>query len=163
MKQKWNPSARHVPASTVWQTSVELAVIDATPGRLMSPDTIVDLQLVNRQAYHNMVRGPATPEALGIVINALNMAMLLCEAGIGEEWVDVVIKAQEGAFRAKVRGETTDRWGFDGPAIAVIDQALDVHEAQVEVATRDELMQAIQEMHRRIDDGHVFETAPAES
>lgn len=156
MKAAWNPATRPRPASTVWETRIELDVIAADPRRPMQQDKQDDVALFYRFAFDAMQQGRGSEEQWGTVVFTLNMAVLLCERGYGPEWEDLLNRALEGAFRAKVRADKTGRWGFDGPALSAIREALEVHEAQMAAATQADILAARDEMHRRIDSGNVF-------
>jgi hypothetical protein len=103
-----------------------------------------------------MRSGRGDEQQWGTVVFTLNMAMLLAEAGYGPEYEPLLARALEGAFRARLRADQSGKWGFDGPALTAIAEALEVHEAQLEAATQADILAARDEMKRRINAGIVF-------
>lgn len=91
---------------------------------------------------------------------ALNIAMLLCEEDIGARYLQLFIAAQEAIFRAWMRGERTGSYRLDGPGIATITEALEVHDAQLEVALRGDLARAERTMLQRLDEGNHYMAEP---
>jgi len=93
------------------------------------------------------------------VVCSLNVALALSERGIGAEYQPYMIKALDGAFRAKVRAAGGKAWRYDGEAISAIREALEIHDEQIKLATREQLRNALREVHRRTADGNVYEAA----
>lgn len=102
----------------------------------------------------------APHEAWSSLCEAINIALLLCEDGIGAEYRELFIEAQEAIFRASARGYHLGTFQLDGPAIATISQALVVADAQLEVALRDDLARAERTMIERINEGNFFTAEP---
>ena len=122
----------------------------------MSDEQTVDLSVANWVAFNNMTLQSSSEFDWNIVTGALNMAMVLAEGGIGDEHMDLFLRALDGTFRAKLRGEKTGVWRFDGEALNNIRTALELHDQQCKLSTRMEMVQTIQTVRRRVDDGHVY-------
>lgn len=126
------------------------AIVDAFAARLpMATDKQQDVSLVAHQALTALTQGNGTEfdyEALAV---AMNLSMLLTEIGVGREYLAVAIAGQEAIVRCKARAERTGKWGLDGPAIAALEHALELHDQQVEIATQAQMSAALREMHRR--------------
>jgi hypothetical protein len=161
MKQQWSVQQRQLPVSTVFEIRHHMHLLD--PHFPMNEVDFAELMVFNWKALDNLVMGRGYEEALAIVGNMLNLALLLAEKGIGHEYVDDINQALEAVFRAKVRGSKTDKWGFDGPGLAAVKAAYDVHEAQLGLATRNEIINAIAAIRQRIEQGHVFYQEPIKS
>jgi hypothetical protein len=82
--------------------------------------------------------------------------MALAEAGIGEEYEQDIVKALDGAFRAKIRSGKSGSFRLDGEALQAIELALRVHDQQMEIATRAEITEAMTLVARRIEEGNVY-------
>lgn len=123
----------------------------------MTDDQISDLALAFRLAFANMLNGHADEQNWSTIVCSLNIGLIMAEKGIGQEYEPQFNIALEGAFRAKIRGDRTGAWGFDGPAIQAIKEAFSIHEAQIELATKAQILDAMHEVHRRIDEGNIFE------
>ena len=102
--------------------------------------------------------GEATESAWAVLAQASNMALLLAEKEIGDEWLPQIKSAQDALMRAAHRGKRTGRWGLDGDGIRAIETALEVHDQQIALATRAEILSALATLRARIDKGHVLET-----
>jgi hypothetical protein len=109
------------------------------------------VQLKHHQATHAVW----TP-----LCEAINIAMLLAEDDIGLHYLQLFIDAQEAIFRAWMRGERTGSYRLDGPGIAKITEALEVHDAQLEVALRGDLAKAERTMLQRLDEGNHYMAEP---
>lgn len=125
----------------------------------LGPVQMTDLSLAFRLAFQNMIGGCANEEQWSTCVGSLNIAMVLAERGFGLEHEPLLVKALDGAFRARLRAERGKGWGFDGEVIQAIKEAYDVHEAQMDLATRADIIDAIAEVHRRMDEGIVYQEA----
>lgn len=158
-RMNWLPALRPQPASAVSFISLALAMYDNDPRRPMNDDQLTDLEVAYRMAFHGMLNGQATEENWCVCVCSLNIALVLAERGLGEEFVPRINDALEGAFRAKVRAGRSGKWGFDGVAIQAIKDAFEVHEEQLKLASKREVRDALHEVHRRADEGNVFKEA----
>lgn len=117
----------------------------------------LDLTLAVRVAAQALRSGAGVEHHVHTLASAVNVALVLTERGAGREFQDLIIAGQTALVRTIERGRRTGRWGFDGPALAEVDAALAVYEAQLAavpcIAARD----AVREVTRRVNQGHVFE------
>lgn len=105
--------------------------------------------------------GKADAYAFHNLANAVNTSMVLAEdGGPGSEYSEVIGAAQEALIRLKANGNHKGRWLMDGPGLRTAMQWLDVYEAQLEVASQQEAMNALDEVARRVRCGLVFEDQP---
>ena len=125
----------------------------------LASDQLSDLGLAYWLSFEQLRSGSASEEAWSCVVAALNIATAFAEADIGAEHEKDIIRALDGAFRAKVRSAKTGNFRLDGEALRDIEHALIVHDAQLEVATRAETVTALQLVHRRVAEGHVYKEA----
>lgn len=129
----------------------------------MSDEQITDPSVAFRMAFAQMLGGHASEQnwcVCGCVcVCSLDIALILCEYGIGEQYLPEINRALEGAFRAKLRAGRTGRWGFDGEAIQAIKTAFEIREEQIKIASKQQLREAIREVHRRDAAGNVFQEA----
>lgn len=116
--------------------------------------------IATRMAMKDMEQGRGSEQVWAVVTLTLNYTLALAEMGFGDDRIDAIVPALDGAFRAKLRAAKTGKWGFDGPAIQAINHALDIHDAQLELATGEEVMAARQLVHASMKKGVVYkETA----
>lgn len=127
--------------------------------QVIDPLAMTELGIAYWAAFHQMLHGAAREEDWTMVTVALNTALILCEQGFGQEWESYIVKALDGAMRAKIRAQGLSVWRYDGNAICAIREALEMHDLQVEHATKGEIRAAFDEVKRRINDGHVYQEA----
>ncbi len=92
---------------------------------------------------------------------AVNVSLVLCERGIGPEYLGDVIAAQDALLRILDRQRKTGRWAFDGNAYTTLARAVELHEAQLASITRDGARAAMTEVRRRARRGEVLNRVPA--
>ena len=100
--------------------------------------------------------GDATESNWTNLAQAINMGLLLAEKGIGDEHMNIVKDAQDAMMRARRRGLEHGRWMFDGDGIKAVEQALLLHDEQVRVATKGELVECLATLRKRIEDGNTL-------
>lgn len=132
---------------------IEDRAIAASP---LNCDQQTDLGGAYWLAFTNMTIGNASKESWSCVVCALNIGMALCEAGIGAEYEQDFVAALDGAFRAKIRSQKTGSFRLDGEAIQAIRHAMTIHDAQILVTHKRELVAAMQTVRTRIDEGNVY-------
>lgn len=124
-------------------------------------DQLTDLGVAYWLSMKNLLTGEASEEAWSCVVCALNIAMALSEAGTGGEYEAAIRRALDGAYRAKVRSYKAGTFRLDGEAITDITEALHIHDAQMESATRAEVTEAMRLVHSRIESGHFYQMGAA--
>ncbi len=105
--------------------------------------------------------GKADEHAFHNLAAAVNVSLVLCERGIGEEYLDLVKRAQDALLRLYQRGRQSGRWVMDGPGLNDLREAIDLHEQHLALVSRAEAANAMREVMRRINRGDVFEGAKA--
>lgn len=148
-----------------------LAVVAArhgeTVGELLRQDadfTLVreDITEVNMKywmALDKIKRGAGNEEALGYLVTGVNMTLGLCEQGLGEEHLQLVIQALEAIHRSmqRVRGGI---YLLDGDGVRAIQETLAVHDAQMEIATERQILAAQRIIDERIAAGQTYAHQP---
>jgi len=158
----WHPECCPAPASLVLEINHDIARIESDFSRRMTVQSSIELGMHNWKALENMKTGCASDVALEIIVGALNIALALCEMGFGAECIPQVNEALAWAFRAKERGEKTGRWGFDGGAIRTVTEVMEIHDQQLEHASKAEVIAAIELVRERIAEGNVYTAEPCE-
>lgn len=123
---------------------------------LLHTETCIRFWSALGQIKHN-APVPAVWTMLG---ETLNIGMLLAEDGLGLEYLQVFVDAQEALFRGWLRGERTGSFRLDGPGIAVITEALEIHDVQLDVACWADVTRAERTMVDRINAGELFAADP---
>lgn len=122
-------------------------------------EQLTDLGVAYRMAYQQMTDGHATEENWCTVVTSLNIALVLAERCFDGQYAAEINKALEGAFRARVRALKCGSWGLDGQAMQDIKKVFDIHEAQMEMVTKLEIIGALDEVKKRIVTGNVYREA----
>jgi len=129
---------------------------DAAP---LNDGQLQDLGLAYWLNLEQLRSGAATEEAWSVIVTALNIGMALVESGVGADHEQTFNDALAGAFRAKTRGARTKNCRLDGDAMRDIQAALAVHDQQMEIASRAQIVEAMNLVRQRIDEGHVYKDA----
>jgi hypothetical protein len=126
---------------------------------VLKPDQVTDLGVAYWLSFENLRTGDANEESWSCVACALNVALVLCEKGIGAEYEQQLVKALDGCFRAKIRSAKSGNFRLDGEALRDIENALFVHDEQMAIAKRWEVTAAMQTIYKRLKDGNVYQEA----
>jgi len=129
---------------------------DAAP---LNDGQLQDLGLAYWLNLEQLRSGAATEEAWSVVVTALNIGMALAESDVGAEHEQTFTDALTGAFRAKTRSARTNNFRLDGDAMRDIQAALAVHDQQMEIASKAQIVGAMNLVRHRIDEGHVYREA----
>lgn len=125
----------------------------------LKDDQLTDLGVAYWLSFENLRAGAATEEAWSCVACALNVALVLCEKGIGAEYEQQLVTALDGTFRAKIRSAKTGNFRLDGEALRDIEIALQIHDQQMAIAKRWEVTQAMNTIYARLKAGNVYREA----
>ncbi|KVN92586.1 hypothetical protein [Burkholderia ubonensis] len=110
-----------------------------------------DMGIAYRIAFDRMRAGRGDMSTWSTISGMTHIAAAMAERGIGHEHIDALERALAGIERAERHGRESGCWTFDGDALSAVKAALDIHDAQLEVATIGDAREAIKEAERRID------------
>lgn len=127
----------------------------------LTQDQIDDLGLAVHLAVERLRIGQPIEGDWHTLAAAVNVSLVLCERGVGAEYLPDIIKAQDALLRVWGRFGTTGQWGFDGPAYKALTRAVAIHEAQAAAITRDGARAAMLEVRRRAARGEVLNRVAA--
>lgn len=122
----------------------------------LADDQTRDLGLAYHLALQALLNGNGTEQTWSTLACSINIALLLAENGIEASAIPAIKLAQEALLRVRDRAQRTGKWAFDGDGIRVTLAAVNIHDEQISLATRKQVTDALNEVHRRIDDGEVF-------
>lgn len=159
----WVPSRRPLPASAVRMVADYLERISQNRDLPMDRRVRRELETDAWLCMSTMLAGYGNYETWGVIVKNLNVAMILTELGYAEEWLPRIREAMDGAYRAHQRAQKTGRWGFDGPAAAAIREVLQIHQVQLEAATKAHVLEALTIMNERLAAGEVYSEADAQT
>jgi hypothetical protein len=109
------------------------------------------LRMKNHASLEEITKGRANKGHVDIMIVALNMteALAMVREDLGADWRSEIRAAQDALFAMAQRGVATGRWLFTGPELTAVNLAMELHDAQLDACTVDELQKAI-ELSKRI-------------
>lgn len=156
MKPAFNPQTRPLPVSSIELAEVARWQMENNKALPMIDRDKKTLMVDNWNALDLLARGAGKAEHMATVITGMNIAMVLTEQGYGPEHQEQVRAALDGVWRAKLRGDKTGRFGFDGPGLVAVREAMQVLESQLDYASRYDLIEAIHTIHERHEQGVVY-------
>lgn len=127
----------------------------------LTQDQIDDLGLAVHLAIERLRTGNPIEGDWHTLAAAVNVSMVLCERGVGAEYLPDILAAQDALLRIFDRHATTGRWVFDGPAYTALTRAVEIHEAHAAAITRDGARAAMLEVRRRAARGEVLNRVAA--
>jgi hypothetical protein len=119
-------------------------------------DQARDLILAYRVSLQAVLRGNGTEQAWSTLACSFHIALLLAEYGISANSIETIKLAQTALMRARERAERTGKWLFDGDGARVILATANIHDDQLDIATKDQIVKALVEVNRRVTEGEVF-------
>ncbi|NNM70203.1 MAG: hypothetical protein HKM00_09630 [Gallionella sp.] len=119
----------------------------------LTDDQQRDLCIAYRIQLQAMLRGSGTEETWNTLTCSLNIALILCEQGIGANAIQTIQLAQEALLACRERARRLSRWAFSGDEARMVMSACSIHDEQLEFATRAQVVSALTEVHRRIEIG----------
>ena len=120
-------------------------------GLTMAPDSqMTILKIKNHAAMSRLANGTGTRDDWDTIIGAINMAQVMAELGTGDEYRKLILSAGAAMLAVGKRYMRWDKFEFCGDELARVNDALDVHEAQLDVSRVIDIERATGEVLRRI-------------
>ena len=117
-------------------------------------DAMATLKIKNHGAMAATAQGQATRDDMDILIAATNIAEALALGGIGDEYKAEIRSGQDALKDLCARGvERDDRFVFKAQELAALNIAMDIHDAQLEAITVQQLEQAVEYVKKVIRSG----------
>jgi hypothetical protein len=114
----------------------------------LSDDALRDLGV----AYHmalSLMRQYGGEDHFHTLAAAINIAGRFCEMGIGAEYAGEIEAAIAALNRVRLRAQRLGKWALDGEGLTQVARALEIHDAQMQSVTYNELRASIVEVFRR--------------
>lgn len=117
-----------------------------------------DLGIGYHGALAAIVQGSGTWDDANTLALAANVALLLCEHGLGLDEIVTVHRAQEAVVNLTQRGTLGGRYVLTGAELRDLQALLELHEAQMahEACTEGVMVAALAEIKRRATAGNVM-------
>ena len=103
----------------------------------------VDLRLVNHMAMASLTRGEATKKDMDVLISALNITESLYRLGFGREYKDVVNAGLRALRSVGKRGLDSNKFILKADEMLVLNEAMELHDAQLDVITIKDMERAL--------------------
>lgn len=121
----------------------------------LSEDTLTWLKTSLHWAMQTITKGEGSPDDWQNVADSLNMGLVLCERGYGNEYIEHMLAARQAMRALRERTKQKGRMAFTGPELAAVNEAIAIHEAQLDCPdlTVVDVERAVKEVRRRIVSG----------
>lgn len=116
-------------------------------------DQLRILNLKNHGAMAAIAQGRGTREDWNRLTGAMNMANVMCEQGIGNEFRGATIAGRDALCEVGKRWHRIGKFVFAGPELAAMNEAMACHDAQLENIRAIDVDRAADEVLRRIREG----------
>lgn len=113
-------------------------------------DHLQTLNLLNHGALAALAQGIATRDHWDRLVGAINMANVMCEQGIGNEFREQTIAARDALCEIGKRAMKADRFVCRGDELRAISDAMECHDAQLVNIRAIDVDRASDEVLRRI-------------
>lgn len=107
-------------------------------------DAVVVLKAKNHSALTEVVQGRGNRDQIDVLIHALNICEAYARHGKGNDWLPEITEAQNALYEMAKRGVENERFLFRGVEMQAVNLAMEVHDAQLEQST-------VQELEKMID------------
>lgn len=125
---------------------------------------VADLAIAYHGAMRALSTGSATDDDVEMLALACNVALLLCEAGLGADCIEHVRLAQDAVVTIKARKDRCGpRYVHTALEMQRLNALLELHDAQLEhpECTEGLMVRVLDEIKKRIANGDVLEVVPA--
>lgn len=113
-------------------------------------DRLIQEQIKSHSALANMAKGTGAREDWNRIVGAINIANIMCEQGVGDEYRQITIAARDAMLAVGKRAvRNNDRFVFTGPELRAVSDALEVHDTQLENCRAIDVDRASDEVIRR--------------
>ncbi|HSG62660.1 MAG TPA: hypothetical protein VLA24_14625 [Pseudomonadales bacterium] len=106
-------------------------------------DAITVLRLRNHGAMAALTKGQATRQDLDILISCMNITEAYWRMGFGYEYKEVVNAGLAALRSVGKRGLESGKFILKADEMAALNEAMELHDAQLEVSTVKEMEQAL--------------------
>jgi hypothetical protein len=109
------------------------------------------LKIKNHNALANMTQGSGTRDDIDILIACINVAEALAiTAELGTEYRTEITAAQDAILAMSRRGLERSRFLFTGPELTSMNLGMEIHDAQLDACTVQQLERALDFVAREI-------------
>lgn len=113
------------------------------------------LMIRNHAALESARKGEATRQDIDALIDAMNVTEALAFMNIGNDWRDEIRAAQDALLELGRRGAETGKFILRGPELTALNLGMEIHDAQLEACTVNDLERAMDIVVKRQRHGQV--------
>ena len=113
-------------------------------------DDVLRLKVKHHYAMASLTKGIATRDDMDRLINMGNMTEAMFRLGFGTEYADVVSKGMSALLAVCRRGAESSRFILKAEEMTALNMLLDLHDAQIEIATIKDVDKAIALVEREL-------------
>lgn len=113
-------------------------------------DSLQRTMTLNHMAMVAMVQGRGDRSTWDRLVGANNMALVMTEQGIGEEFRDVLKQWHDVMVACGVRSVKKDRFLFTGDELKIVNEGMSCHDTQLRSVRAIDLDRAADEVERRL-------------
>ena len=110
----------------------------------------VDLRLANHLSLTMLTQGKATRKDMDVLISALNITESLWRLGYGREYRNVVDAGLRALRSVGGRGLAANKFILNAEEMAAINEAMELHDAQLDVITVKDMENALKIVHEEM-------------
>jgi hypothetical protein len=111
-----------------------------------------DIEIAAHIAFDRLLKG-ADKDSLYVLASTLDVAHELAIQGVGTEYLADVEAGMAAIVRAKKHGDRTGVWVLTGGDARAVSTSLAVHDAQLEIASRELVIDTINIVTARVEGG----------
>lgn len=111
---------------------------------------MIDLKIRNHGAMAALMQGKATRQDIDTLIQMANITEALYRLGFGSEYKAVIAEGLEALREVAGRGAASEKFIMRASEIKAMNEAMELHDAQMEVITIKDMENAIKIVHEEI-------------
>lgn len=143
-RKKYNPNRRLDRCAAIMERAVARMPIREDAKR--------DIEIAAHIALDRLLKG-ADKDSLYVLASAIDVSHELAIKGVGAEYLSEVEAGMAAIVRAKKHGDRTGVWVLTGGDARAVSASLAVHDAQLEVASRELVVDTINTVTARVEGG----------
>jgi hypothetical protein len=143
-RRKYNPNRRLDRCAAIMERAIARMPIRADAKR--------DIEIAAHIAFDRLLKG-ADKDSLYVLASTLDVTHELAIKGVGTEYLADIEAGMAAIVRAKKHGDRTGVWVLTGGDARAVSASLAVHDAQLEVASRELVVDTINIVTARVEGG----------
>lgn len=104
---------------------------------------ITRTRIRNHIAIDSLRKGEANKDDMDAIINAFNVTEALAIKGLGEDYRSEIKAGQDALYSVGVRSSKVGKFVLSGPELTAINQTMEIHDAQLDICTINQLESAL--------------------